>query len=303
MVWGAAIGAGAGLAQGVFGAFQQQNQLKQQAREARRQAQYQEKMAFQSHLDQIAGSSNALIAEIQRQGDERSNAIYSNTFQNLMIKYSNERTEEIYGEQVELFKERSIYQDIAAYEAYAQNERRLNEIYTAANFQMSKDQRNLANSVGSYVVANEGDRGASYELAAEKDTYAKFGLAAAELTESLSSADAQMDAENDNIRRSALNQRLADKAQIAIPPMLQAQLPPPQFGAMPTGGAASVGAYQQTVQMPKTPKYNVGLSIAGSAMGAVGQFAQLGGFDNMFGQNTFNIPKPKWGGIPYALPG
>lgn len=299
MVWGAAIGAGASLAQGVLGSFQQQNQLKEQAREARRQAEYQEKMAFQGHLDQIAGASNALVAEIQRQGDLRSNAIYSNTFQNLMIKYSNERTEDIYGEQVELFKERSIYQDIAAYEAYAQNERRLDEIYTAANFQMSKDQRNLANSVGSYVVANEGDRGASYELAAEKETYAKFGLSAAELTESLSSADAQMDAENDNIRRSALNQRLADKAQIAIPPMLQAQLPPPQFSSMPTGGAASVGAYQRTVQMPKTPKYNMGLSIAGAAMGAVGQFAQMGGFNN---QSTFKAPERKWGGIPYALP-
>ena len=285
MFWGAAVGAGASLAQGVFGSFQKQNQLKEQAREARRQAEYQEKMAFQGHLDQIAGASNALVAEIQRQGDLRSNAIYSNTFQNLMIKYSNERTEDIYGEQIELFKERSIYQDIAAYEAYAQNERRLDEIYTAANFQMSKDQRNLANSVGSYVVANEGDRGASYELAAEKETYAKFGLSAAELTESLSSADAQMDAENDNIRRSALNQRLADKAQIAIPPMLQAQLPPPQFNAMPTGGAASVGAYQRTVQMPKTPKYNMGLSIAGAAMGAVGQFAQLGGF----GQQEFKF--------------
>ena len=242
-------------------------------------------MAFQGHLDQVAGASNALVAEIQRQGDERSNAIYSNTFQNLMIKYSNERTEEIYGEQVELFKERSIYQDIAAYEAYAQNERRLDEIYTAANFQMSKDQRNLANSVGSYVVANEGDRGASYELAAEKDTYAKFGLAAAELTESLSSADAQMDAENDNIRRAALNQRLADKAQIAIPPMLQAQLPPPQFSSMPTGGAASVGAYQRNTFMPSVPKYNMGLSIAGAAVGAVGQFAQMGGF----GQQEFKF--------------
>lgn len=300
MVWGAAIGAGASLAQGIFGSFQQQNQLKEQAREARRQAQYQEKMAFQGHLDQIAGASNALIAEVQRQGDLRSNAIYSNTFQNLMIKYSNERTEDIYGEQVELFKERSIYQDIAAYEAYAQNERRLDEIYTAANFQMSKDQRNLANSVGSYVVANEGDRGASYELAAEKETYAKFGLSAAELTESLSSADAQMDAENDNIRRSALNQRLADKAQIAIPPMLQAQLPPPQFSSMPTGGAASVGAYQRNTFMPSTPKYNMGLSIAGAAVGAVGQFAQMGGFNN---QSTFKAPEPKWGGIPYALPG
>lgn len=300
MVWGAAIGAGASLAQGIFGSFQQQNQLKEQAREARRQAQYQEKMAFQGHLDQIAGASNALIAEVQRQGDLRSNAIYSNTFQNLMIKYSNERTEDIYGEQVELFKERSIYQDIAAYEAYAQNERRLDEIYTAANFQMSKDQRNLANSVGSYVVANEGDRGASYELAAEKETYAKFGLSAAELTESLSSADAQMDAENDNIRRSALNQRLADKAQIAIPPMLQAQLPPPQFSSMPTGGAASVGAYQRNTFMPSTPKYNMGLSITGAAVGAVGQFAQMGGFNN---QSTFKAPEPKWGGIPYALPG
>ena len=300
MVWGAAIGAGASLAQGIFGSFQQQNQLKEQAREARRQAQYQERMAFQGHLDQIAGASNALIAEVQRQGDLRSNAIYSNTFQNLMIKYSNERTEDIYGEQVELFKERSIYQDIAAYEAYAQNERRLDEIYTAANFQMSKDQRNLANSVGSYVVANEGDRGASYELAAEKETYAKFGLSAAELTESLSSADAQMDAENDNIRRSALNQRLADKAQIAIPPMLQAQLPPPQFSSMPTGGAASVGAYQRNTFMPSTPKYNMGLSIAGAAVGAVGQFAQMGGFNN---QSTFKAPEPKWGGIPYALPG
>lgn len=300
MVWGAAIGAGASLAQGIFGSFQQQNQLKEQAREARRQAQYQERMAFQGHLDQIAGASNALIAEVQRQGDLRSNAIYSNTFQNLMIKYSNERTEDIYGEQIELFKERSIYQDIAAYEAYAQNERRLDEIYTAANFQMSKDQRNLANSVGSYVVANEGDRGASYELAAEKETYAKFGLSAAELTESLSSADAQMDAENDNIRRSALNQRLADKAQIAIPPMLQAQLPPPQFSSMPTGGAASVGAYQRNTFMPSTPKYNMGLSIAGAAVGAVGQFAQMGGFNN---QSTFKAPEPKWGGIPYALPG
>jgi len=283
--WGAAIGTAATVGMGLLGMSQQDQALKEQARQAKAAAREQERQAFEAHLNAIEQNSYALVGEIQRQGDIRAGALYDNAYQNLMIRYGNERTEDIYGKQIDLFKTAAQYQDLAAYEAYAQNERRLQEIFTAANFQMTKDRKNLSKALGSFAAADEGNRGASYELAAEKETTAVFGTETyAELTESLVSAESGMKAENEVIRRQAINQRLSDYSQIAIPPMLQAELPPPQFGAMPT--AAPVGRFVGGYQPIRTPSSNNALKIANTGLAGVGQFAKLGGFDDMFNNRT-----------------
>ena len=246
MAWMAAISAGAGLASSLFGGS------------AKRAA-------------QITQAGQQYAAQIRAEGNQRAQANFQSTFQNLMISAANQRTEEIFGKKLDIYDQSKFYRSEAADLAYQANERKLQEIYAQAKFGRQKDEAALAASIGSWNAANEGNRGRSYALAQQKSTLAKFGIASSELSESLVSARVSTRAADKNVRRQLRDAEFQAYSQIAIPPTLQNNLPKPEFGPM--------------AQM-QLPKFNRGLSIASAALGAVSSFASSappGTFGNMFG--------------------
>ena len=228
MAWMAAISAGAGFLGNVFGG------------DAKRAA-------------QIEQAGQQYVAQITAEGNQRAQAKFQNTFQNLMISSANKRTEEIFGKQLDLYDTSKYYRSEAASLAYAANERRLDEVYAQAKFGKLKEEQALAASVGSWNAADEGNRGRSFKLAQQKSTLAKFGVSSAELTESLVSARIATKAANENVRRQLKSDEFAAYSKIAIPPTLQNNLPTPEFGA-----------YSQM----QLPKFNRGLSIATAVLSA-----------------------------------
>ena len=256
MAWMAAISAGAGLASSLFGGS------------SRRAAE----------IDQ-AGRQYA--AQIRAEGNQRAQAKFQNTFQNLMISAANKRTEDIFGKQLDLYETSKFYRSEAADLAYQANERRLDEIYAQAKFGRLKEEQALAASIGSWNAADEGNRGRSFRLAQQKSTLAKFGVSSAELTESLVSARIATKAANENVRRQLKSDEFAAYSKIAIPPTLQNNLPTPEFGA-----------YSQM----QLPKFNTGLSIANAVVGAGQSFIgglspdQIEGADKAIG-NFFGFGK------------
>ena len=119
MAWMAAISAGAGLASSLLGSS------------AKRAA-------------QIEQAGQQYAAQIRAEGNQRAQAKFQNTFQNLMISAANKRTEEIFGKQIDLYKQQQYYFSEAASIAYQANQTRLNEIYKSAKFGRLKDEKALA---------------------------------------------------------------------------------------------------------------------------------------------------------------
>tara|TARA_R100000482_G_C5085995_1_gene128414 strand:- start:36 stop:878 length:843 start_codon:yes stop_codon:yes gene_type:complete len=261
MAWMAAISAGAGLASSLFGGS------------SRRAAE----------IDQ-AGRQYA--AQIRAEGNQRAQAKFQNTFQNLMISAANERTKEIFGKRLDQYKQGQFYRSEAASIAFAANQTRLNEIYKAAKFGRLKDEKALAASIGSWNAADEGNRGRSFNLAKQKQNLAKFGIASSELTESLTSARIASQAADKNVARQLKEAEFRAYSQIAIPPTLQTNLPSPEFGPM------------AQLQLPSS---NSGLSIASAALGAVSNFAANappGTFGNMFGGGGSPAGANPYAGVP-----
>ena len=256
MAWMAAISAGAGLASSLFGGS------------AKRAA-------------QITQAGQQYVAQIRAEGNQRAQAKFQNTFQNLMISSANKRTEEIFGKNLDLYDTSKYYRSEAASLAYAANERKLDEVYAQAKFGRLKEENALAASIGSWNAADEGNRGRSYKLAQQKSTLAKFGVSSAELTESLVSARIATKAANENVRRQLKSDEFAAYSKIAIPPTLQNNLPTPEFGA-----------YSQM----QLPKFNRGLSIANAFVSAGQNFigglspTQIEGADKAIG-NFFGFGK------------
>lgn len=237
MAWMAAINAGAGLITNLA-----TGGAKRAA--AREQAFSQYEAAFRAETNQ------------------RAQAIFQNTFQNLMISAANQRTKEIFGKQLEFYESSKFYRSEAADLAFQSNERKLKEIFTAAKFGRLRDEQALAASLGSWAAADEGNRGRSFSLASQKENLAKFGIASSELTESLHSAMISTKAADENVRRELRSAEFQAYQEIAVPPALQMQLPEPQF------------APDAQLQLPK---FNTGLSIASAVVGAGQTF--LGGLD------------------------
>ena len=75
MAWMAAISAGAGLASSLFG-------------------------GSSKRAAQIEQAGQQYAAQIRAEGNQRAQAKFQNTFQNLMISSANKRTEEIFGKKL-----------------------------------------------------------------------------------------------------------------------------------------------------------------------------------------------------------
>lgn len=151
MVWEYAASAALKIGQSYFGAQSQQQQIQNQVNAYNTsntnswlQSIYSNNAATdQANIRAEAQHNQAVINAAYANADAK----YATAFQNEIIEHANNTTAKNYGIQLDLFGEKSKLNNIAAAEAYAANENRLNEIYTAANYQAARNQRNLATAM------------------------------------------------------------------------------------------------------------------------------------------------------------
>ena len=151
MVWEFGASALLKIGQSYFGAQQQQQQIQNQVNAYNTsntnqwlQGIYANNAATdQANIRAEAAHNQAVINAAYANADAK----YATAFQNELIEHSNNTTAKNYGIQLGLFGEKTKLNSIAAAEAYAANETRLNEIYTAANYQAARNQRNMATAM------------------------------------------------------------------------------------------------------------------------------------------------------------
>lgn len=179
---------------------------------------------------------------------------FQQSFQNSMIQYNNQKTEENYVAALAAAREQMGYNADAASRAWSAEQVRLNEIYQKAAFQHEGMVKQLVEAQG-YNNAREVS-GVSARRANLVSTLGAFGRTRAQLAETLASAREQSERNMETLQYDLESQQRATWGKVSTPPQLQAQLPsftPPAASGLATalkiGGAALQGlttAYQFT---------------------------------------------------------
>ena len=150
-IWEFAASAALKIGQNYFGAQQNQQQIQNQVNAYNTQnTNSWLQSIYSNNAATDAANMRAEAAHNQAVIDAayaRADAKYATAFQNELIEHANNTTAKNYGIQLDLFGEKTKLNNIAAAEAYAANETRLQEIYTAANYQAARNQRSLATAM------------------------------------------------------------------------------------------------------------------------------------------------------------
>lgn len=152
---------------------------------------------------------------------------YNSTFQNLMIDQANRQRRDTFARQIDQYKTQKGFNADAANRAYVSEQRRLNEVFTQAAFRRQGMMQNLVESQG-YNNAME-RYGSSARRANLVGTLGEFGRQQATMAESLSSARTQSRANELDIGRQHLSADFQGWQGVAIPPMMEANVPTPSL--------------------------------------------------------------------------
>ena len=179
---------------------------------------------------------------------------FQTAFQNSMIQYNNQKTEENYLAALAGAREQMGLNFEAATRAWSAEQIRLNEIYEKAAFQHEGMVKQLVEAQG-YNNARE-VYGKSARRANLVSTLGAYGRTNAQLAETLSSAREQSERQMETLQYDLESQQRQTWGKVSTPPQLQAQIPsftPPASGGLATalkiGGAALQGlttAYEFT---------------------------------------------------------
>lgn len=181
----------------------------------------------------IGQTGLSLFNGFSSSANEASSAAYNNTYQNLMIDAGNRRRRDIFGRQIDQAKMQMGFNADAANRAYAAEQRRLNEQFTAAAFQRQGLLQNLIETQG-YNNATE-SYGNSARRANLINTLGQFGRQQAVMAESLASARGQSARTMQEIGRQNLSADFQTWQGVSIPPMMESNIPAPRLN---TGNTA-----------------------------------------------------------------
>lgn len=184
-------------------------------------------MAFPIALALGAAQSGlGILSGMNSQNEGIYQSAYNTAFQNAMTRYGNERTQRTFDRQVGMVKEQYGYNRDAANRAYSSEQIRLNELFQQAAFQQQGALQNLMEIQG---TNNASERyGRSANRANLLGTLGQFGRNQAIQAASLASARGQSGRNLEQISRDQMSADLNAWQNIAVPPMMQAQMPMPQ---------------------------------------------------------------------------
>ncbi len=215
-------------------------------------------MAFPLALLASVGQAGLGIASgMSQQSDAAASSAYQNTFnsvfQNIMTDASNRMQKDVFGRQIDQFKQQKQFNADAANRAYAAEQRRLNEQFTSAAFQRQGLLENLVQVQGANNASES--YGNSARRANLVGTLGAYGRQQAVMAESLASARTQSRATELDIGRQNLNADFSAWQGVSIAPQPQAHVP--------------------NYTPPRQSGLNTALMIGNSVLGAVGTFNAL----------------------------
>jgi len=186
------------------------------------------------------GAANALFGQ---DNSEAANQAFQNTFQNAMIRYNNQKTEDNYKLALANARDQMGLNYEAANRAWMSEQVRLNEIYYKAAFQHQGMMKQLIDAQGSNNAREV--YGASARRANLVSTLGEYGRTRAQMTESLISASQQTMRNMKTLQADLESQQRQTWGKAAVAPTLQAEIPTfaapapnPMATALKIGGAA-----------------------------------------------------------------
>lgn len=192
----------------------------------------------------VAQAGLGILGGFNARKQQAAEAAYNSTFQNLMIDGSNRMRRDIFSRQIDQYKTQQGFNADAANRAYSAEQRRLNEVFMQSAFQQQGMLENLMKVQGEN---NASERyGNSARRANLLESLGAFGRQQAIMAESLASARSQSTRNMDEISRQRLNSEYGNWQQIAIPPMMEANMPTPRFSGANTAlmiGNAALGGF------------------------------------------------------------
>lgn len=210
-----------------------------------------------------------ILSGMNSQNEGVYQSAYNTAYQNAMTRYANERTQRAYDNQVGMVREQYGYNRDAANRAYTSEQIRLNELFQQAAFQQQGALQNLLEVQGSNNASERYGRSAN--RANLIGTLGQFGRNQAMQAASLASARSQSGRNLEQISRDQMSADLNAWQSIAVPPMMQAQMPMPQVPssmntALMIGNSALNGLNTwNTLKAPNTQGWNPGnTSYSGS---------------------------------------
>jgi len=188
---------------------------------------------------------------------------YNTEFEKLMIEAHNERTVEIYDKQLDMYREQVGLNAESALQAYAQEQRVLNEQYTIHAFGKNKMLRELMEVQGNQLAAGMGNTNRSKERANLINSLGNFGVEQLMLDENLRGVQSAYRQRKGAIQAQWANADRDAFSKIAIAPRLSLpktgagpQLQAP--GAAPRIGGPGLGSFFSNVSSAIT----VGTAVA-----------------------------------------
>lgn len=173
-----------------------------------------------------AQSGLGILSGMNSQNEGVYQSAYSTAYQNAMSRYANDRTQRAFDRQVGTVKEQYGYNRDAANRAYTSEQIRLNELFQQAAFQQQGALQNLMEVQG---TNNASERyGKSANRANLIGTLGQFGRNQAIQAASLASARGQSGRNLEQISRDQMSADLGAWQNIAVPPMMQSQMPMPK---------------------------------------------------------------------------
>lgn len=208
-------------------------------------------------LASVGQAGLGIASGISQQGDAAASSAYQNafgsTYQNLMIDASNRMQRDMFGRQIDQFKQQKQFNADAANRAYAAEQRRLNEQFTSAAFQRQGLLENLIQVQGANNASET--YGNSARRANLVGTLGAYGRQQATMAETLASARIQSRSNELEIGRQNLNADFGAWQGVSIAPQPQAHVP--------------------NYTPPRSSGLNTALMIGSQVLGAVGTYNSL----------------------------
>lgn len=177
----------------------------------------------------VAQAGLGIFGGFSQRKQQAAEAAYNSTFQNLMIDGSNRMRRDIFSRQIDQYKTQQGFNADAANRAYSAEQRRLNEVFTQSAFQQQGMLESLMKVQGENNATER--YGNSARRANLVESLGAFGRQQAVMAESLASARSQSSQNLAEISRQRLGSEYGNWQQIAIPPMMEVNTPPPRMSS------------------------------------------------------------------------
>lgn len=235
-------------------------------------------LSYFGQKSQADAQRKAYKKQVQAQ---RAMADASRNFQNLQIRKGNEYRKKIWDAKVGIYNQQIALNQQAANRAFDAAQINRNRQLQAFAFQLEGRHADLLETVGYNTASMEGEN-RSAELASAKMTYGRFGRMRAQDFEQIKDINVDTERSMGDIATEQYKADLNAWSQVAVPPMMQDELPPNMWGKIGGPSGMNTGLMIGTAFMSGLSTFNAfkppsAGNIGSGGGGGLGQYMGFGG--------------------------